>query len=82
VVSPYAKARYISPVTHAFGSILGFVDNVFSLSSLAYADAHADDLSDCFDFKQTPIPFKAFKAPLNAAHFLSDNTPPTDPDDD
>jgi phospholipase C len=82
VVSPYAKARYISHVTHDFGSILGFVENVFSLSSLGYADAHADDLSDCFDFKQTPIPFKAFKAPLNASHFLSDKTPPTDPDDE
>ena len=82
VVSAYAKAGYISHVTHDFGSILGFVESVFGLSSLGYADAHADDLSDCFDFKQTPIPFKAFKAPLNAAHFLSDNTPPTDPDDD
>lgn len=82
VISPYAKARYISHVTHDFGSILGLVENIFSLKSLGYADAYADDLSDCFDFNQTPIAFKSFDAPLSAAHFLTDRTPPTDPDDD
>jgi phospholipase C len=82
VVSPYAKAGYISHVQHDFGSILNLVEETFGLPSLGYADAHADDLSDCFDFTQTPIPFKTVNASLNAAHFLHDTSPRTDPDDD
>jgi len=82
VVSPYAKAGYISHVNHDFGSILNLVEKTFSLPSLGYADARADDLSDCFDFNQTPIKFKTINAPLNAEHFLNDKSPKTDPDDD
>jgi len=82
VVSPYAKAAYISHVKHDFGSILNFIENVFGLPSLGYADAYADDLSDCFDFNQTPLEFHTIAAPLGADHFLNDRTPPTDPDDD
>jgi phospholipase C len=82
VVSPYAKAAYISHVNHDFGSILNFIEKVYRLPSLGYADAHADDLSDCFDFNQTPLNFHTIAAPLDADHFLNDRTPPTDPDDD
>ena len=82
VVSPYARAGYISHVTHDFGSILNFIEQIFGLSSLGYADARADDLSDCFNFSQTPITFLTIGAPLGADHFLNDTTPPTDPDDD
>jgi phospholipase C len=82
VVSPYAKAGYISHVNHDFGSILNLVEKTFSLPSLGYADARADDLSDCFDFNQTPLQFKTINAPLNAEHFLNDKSPRTDPDDD
>jgi phospholipase C len=82
VVSPYAKAAYISHTTHDFGSILKFIEGTFNLGSLNYADARADDLSDCFDFKQTPIVFHAVAAPLSAAHFLNDPRPPSEPDDD
>jgi len=82
VVSPYAKAGYISHVNHDFGSILNLIEETFSLPSLGYADAHADDLSDCFNFNQPPIAFKTINAPLDAAHFLNDKRPKTDPDDD
>jgi len=82
VISPYAKASHISHVTHDFGSVLNLIENTFGLASLGYADAHADDLSDCFDFNQTPLTFKTINAPLNAAHFLKDKTPPVGPDDD
>ena len=82
VVSPYAKAGYISHVKHDFGSILNLVEKTFSLPSLGYADAYADDLSDCFDFTQTPITFKTINAPLNADYFLNDKSPRIDPDDD
>jgi phospholipase C len=82
VISPYAKAAHISHVNHDFGSILHFVEENFGLSSLGYADARADDLSDCFDFNQTPLVFHTVNAPLSASHFLNDRTPPGDPDDD
>lgn len=83
VVSPYAKSKYISHANHDFGSILNFVEQTFGLSSLGYADAATSDaLSDCFDLNQTPLKFQTIPAPLDADHFLTDATPPTDPDDD
>ena len=82
VVSPYAKAQYISHTQHDFGSILKFVETTFSLGSLGYADVAADDFSDCFDLNQTPLPFRTIPSALNAQYFLNDKTPPTDPDDD
>jgi phospholipase C len=82
VASPYAKAAYISHVTHDFGSILKFVEVTFDLPSLGYADAPADDLSDIFNFNQQPLPFHTISAPLQAEYFLHDTRPITDPDDD
>jgi phospholipase C len=82
VVSPYAKHGYISHVIHDFGSILKFVETNFNLPSLGYADARADDLSDCFDFTQTPTAFQPVFAPLDTNHFLREKSLPTDPDDD
>jgi phospholipase C len=82
VVSPYAKAKYISHTTHDFGSILKFIETTFSLNSLGYADAYADDLSDCFNMTQSPIPFQTIAAPLGATQFLERKGPAVDPDDE
>ena len=84
VVSPYAKAGYISttPYVHDFGSILHFIEETFNLPSLGYADAVADDFSDCFDLNQPPLQFQTIQAPLKADYFLNDKTPPLEPDDD
>jgi len=82
VVSPYAKPSYVSHVTHHFGSILKFIEEDFNLPSLGYADARADDLSDCFDFSQLPIPFQPIAAEHDASYFINDPRPPTPPDDD
>jgi phospholipase C len=82
VVSPYAKRGYVSHLTHDFGSILRFVEEIFSLPSLGYADARADDLSDCFDFTQVPPAFHSILVEYEASHFLHDKRPPIDPDDD
>lgn len=82
VVSPYAKPAHISHATHDFGSILKFIEETYNLPSLNYADAKADDFSDCFDFNQTPLQFQTINAPLNADYFLNDRRPPLDPDDD
>jgi phospholipase C len=82
VISTYARVGYISHVNHDFGSILKFIEQVYRLGSLGYADAPADNLADCFNFSQTPLQFQTVAAPLDAEHFLNDKTPPTDPDDD
>jgi phospholipase C len=82
VVSPYAKPGYISKQQHDFGSILKFTEGVFGLPSLGYADAVADDLSDCFNYNQAPLPFHTINAPVTAQYFLNRTAPPTDPDDD
>jgi len=82
VVSPYAKKRYVSHTMHDFGSLLRFTEGTFHLPSLGYADSRADDLSDCFDFSQTPTQFQPLAAKYDASYFLSDTRPPLDPDDD
>lgn len=83
VISPYAKAQYLSHTNHDFGSLLKFIEETFNLPSLGYADAAAlDDFADCFDFTQPPLTFQTIAAPLTAEHFLKDTRPPEDPDDD
>jgi phospholipase C len=81
VVSPYPKRGYVSNVTHDFGSILEFIEEDFNLPSLRYADARADDMSDCFDSTQSPPLFQTIPAVLGAAHFLSDGRRSAPPDD-
>jgi len=90
VISPYSKAGFVSHTVYDFGSILKFIEATFGLSTVApgaspaYADAFTNtgDLSDCFDFNQTPLVFHTIQAQFDAAHFLNDKRPPTDPDDD
>ena len=86
VVSPFVKPAYISHVTHDFGSILKFVETMFGLTTVGpgdgYADSRADDLSDCFDFNQTPLPFTPIPAKYDANYFLNNTGPPLPPDND
>jgi phospholipase C len=82
VISPYAKPVYVSHVTHHFGSILKFIETNFSLPTLGYADETADDLSDIFNFSQTPLVFRSIAPPPDNATCLGDSSPPGDPDDD
>jgi phospholipase C len=82
VVSPYAKRSYVSHLTHDFGSILKFIEEDFNLPSLGYADARADDLSDCFEFSQLPIPFQPIAAEYDSSYFINDTRPSEPPDDD
>lgn len=82
VVSPFARAGYISHVNHDFGSILKFIEETYGLPSLGYADAPADDLSDFFNFKQPPIPYETVPTALGPQDFLNDPRPPAGPDND
>ena len=82
VVSPYAKQKYVSHVTHDFGSILKFIEVVYNLPSLGYADAFADDLSDCFQFEAEPRKFRNIHTPRDPSYSRTHFEPPGDPDND
>ncbi len=67
IVSPYAKAGYISHQQHEIASTLHFIEQTFSLPFLGagtpyqFADQRADAFDDAFDFTQKPIKFKEIK---------------------
>ena len=55
VISPYSK-RGISKVFHSHGSLVKFCETTFGLKPLNARDQASDDMSDCFEFKQTRLP--------------------------
>jgi phospholipase C len=87
VISPYAKPAYVSHQVNDFGSILKFIEKTFSIPeinpSVGYADSYAlGDMSDCFDFNQTPLTFTPVQAPVDKEYFLHNKAKPTPPDND
>jgi phospholipase C len=56
VLNPYARAGYISKVQHSHISLVKFCETTFGLPALNKRDAASDDMADCFDFKQKPLP--------------------------
>jgi phospholipase C len=66
VISPFAKPHAVSHTQYNFGSILKFIEEIFSLRSLGTTDARSNSISDIFDFTQSPNVFKA--APLPRAN--------------
>jgi phospholipase C len=47
---------FVSHVQRDFGSILKFIETNWSLGTLGQEDASADNLSDMFNYTQTPVP--------------------------
>ncbi|HYZ15209.1 MAG TPA: alkaline phosphatase family protein [Candidatus Acidoferrum sp.] len=81
VISPYAKHGYVSHVQHEFGSMLKFAEEVVGVPSLGTTDTRADDLTDCFDFRQPPKAYVPISTAMTAADFISlplSNLPPDD----
>ncbi len=56
VLSPYAKAGFISHAHHSHVSLVRFCEKSFGLPSLNARTAADDGMSDCFDFAQKPLP--------------------------
>jgi hypothetical protein len=48
-------AGYISKTLHSFVSILKFSEEDFGVPSINQRDGSANNMSDCFDFTQTPL---------------------------
>jgi len=56
VISPYSRSGYVSHTQYEFASILKFAEVTFGLPSLTKRDSLANDMMDCFDFTQSPLP--------------------------
>ena len=87
VISPYTKAQYVSHQPSDFGSILLFIEEQFSLQQIdpevGYADSYAlSDLSDFFNFSQTPLSFNPIQTDKDAQFFINRKGVPTPPDND
>ena len=56
VVSPYARAGYVSHQLHSHISLLKFAETIFGLQPLTEREAQVDAMLDCFDFAQKMLP--------------------------
>jgi len=68
VVSPYAKAGFVSHTQYDFGSVLKFAEQTFGTKSLGATDVDANSLVDSFDFTQKPRTFAPVAAPFKNPH--------------
>jgi phospholipase C len=82
IVSPYAKAGYISKTTYQFGSILKYVENNWALGSLKTTDKTSTSIIDCFDYSQPPITFRPITSSLGKKYFMHEKHTYRAPDDD
>jgi phospholipase C len=57
VISPYAKAGYVSHTQYEFGSIIRFVEDVWHLGHLGTTDTRSTSIGDVFDYTQKPLKF-------------------------
>jgi phospholipase C len=69
VISPYAKADYVSHVDYETAGLLKFAETVFGVSALTPADTRAIDFSDAFDFTQAPRSYAAIRRHLSGARY-------------
>lgn len=82
VVSPWARRGYISHQQHEFGSFLHLTEEVFGLGSLGTRDAISDDLSDCFDFTQSPGAYVPVPVTYPPTYFQQEKPSDKPPDND
>jgi phospholipase C len=67
--SSTARPGYISHTQYEFGSILRFIEDMWSLGTLGTTDARAASLMDCFDFAHAPRRFTPFKTKYSKSFF-------------
>jgi phospholipase C len=56
IISPYAKASTVIHTQYEFSSVLKFIETRFGLPALGTRDVTANDMTDAFDFTQSPLP--------------------------
>jgi phospholipase C len=75
LVSAYAREAvagrpgYISHTQYEFGSIVKFIEDIWSLGQLGTTDYRANSLIDCFDFSQAPRPFTRIPSTYSKSYF-------------
>lgn len=81
VVSPFARQGYVSHQVHEASGFITFIEDNFGLQNLGTRDVKADDFSDCFDYRQTLVPFTMIRTRVTVESLLhEESTGP--PDDD
>ena len=71
VISPYAKAAYVTHVQYETASVLRYIENNFGLTPMAASDTRAaDPASDVFDYTQNPRKFKKFAGGRSRQYWL------------
>jgi phospholipase C len=56
IISPYARPGFVCHTTFDFTSPLKLIEEHFGLKPLTARDGAANDMHDCFDFNQSPLP--------------------------
>ncbi len=56
IISPYARQGFVDHTRGEFSSVLRFIEDNWGLSRLTHRDRRANDLSEAFDFTQSPRP--------------------------
>jgi phospholipase C len=57
VVSPWARANYVSNVVQDHTSITAFIEHKWNLPAMTFRDANAQPMTDYFDFRAPVAPF-------------------------
>jgi phospholipase C len=60
IVSPYAKKGFIDHTQYEHSSMLKFAERLFDIKPMTTRDAASADMTDAFDFNQTPRDFSEF----------------------
>jgi phospholipase C len=56
IISPYSLAGKVVHTQYEFSSVLKFIETRFGLTNLTARDLDAADMTDSFNFAQTPLP--------------------------
>ena len=56
VISPYSRPGYVTHTQYEFASVLKFIERRFNLTNLSQRDLNAANMTDAFNFTQTPLP--------------------------
>jgi phospholipase C len=82
IVSPYARAGYISTTTYQFGSILKYIEQNWGLGSLNTTDSGSTSIIDCFNYNQSPTQFQPIQSTLGKSYFMHEKHSYRPPDSD
>ncbi len=75
IVSPYAKAGYVSPTNYQFAGILKYIEENWNLGYLGTGDRNATSIIDSLDYSQTPITFTPIPSKYDKSYFINHQEP-------